>query len=181
MAGSVLVCATLLPPGTCAQTAGAMHAEQAPSTHTDSAVGHALQLPPEAVQVLNRIYDGDLDGAVPAAQQLQRSAPRNPLGYILEAEARWWKIYCTSSSVKWGMVSAWRRGKMPGDSEYLALLDRKIALANDALAANDSAVMHLYAGIGLAMKAQLYSLQGEYRATARTAVAARSQFLRTVE
>jgi tetratricopeptide (TPR) repeat protein len=145
------------------------------------------------MQTMNKMYDGDSDAAMLAFRQLQRRDPRNPLGYILEAEARWWKIYCSASTVKWGMVDAWKRGKLPADGEYLALLDREIALttgrenatteapANNSAAAPESAEMHLYAGIGLALKARMYALQGDNHATAHAAVAARREFLRTVQ
>jgi tetratricopeptide (TPR) repeat protein len=176
LAFSVPFCAMLPPSGIRAQTAAATHAAQAPD-----AAGRALQLPPGVTQALDKMYAGDPDAAMSAFRQLQQRDPRNPLGYVLEAEARWWKSYCAESTVKWGMVDVWKRGKRPADEEYLALLDREIALVNDETTSHDSAEMRLYAGIGHAMKAQLYGLQGENRATARAAVAARREFMRAIE
>jgi len=150
------------------------------AAHAPANEAESIRLPPGARRGMDIMYGGDPDAAIIAFRHLQQRDPANPLGYILEAEARWWKIYCASSRVKWGMVNAWKRGLQPGDSEYLALLDREIDLSNGAIAQHDSAEMHLYAGIGLAMKAQLYGLQGDNHATAHSAVASRRELLRTL-
>ena len=69
----------------------------------------------------------------------------------------------------------------PGDDEYLALADHGISLAQAQLQKSDSAEMHLYAGMGLALKAKLYGLREERRATAHAGVDAREQFLRATQ
>jgi tetratricopeptide (TPR) repeat protein len=112
---------------------------------------------------------------------LQNSEPDNPLGYLLEAEARWWEMYCEASTVKWGMVDAWQRPKLPADNDYLALTEKAIRIAHAQLAKRDSAEMHFYAGMGLALQARLYALLYEKRATARAGVAARKEFLQTLQ
>jgi tetratricopeptide (TPR) repeat protein len=173
-----LVCAAL-PLSARAQTSA--RSRDSVSVRPSTSPARNLEIPPEVTKALDKIYSGDPDGAMPVFRQLQQREPGNPLGYILEAEARWWKIYCASSTVKWGMVNAWKRGPQRGDNEYLALLDREIDLSNGAIAQHDSAEMRLYAGIGLAMKAQLYGLQGGNHATAHSAVAARREFLRAVQ
>jgi hypothetical protein len=136
-----------------------------------------LNLPPEAKQALEQMYGGDPDTAIPFAQSIEKSQPDHPLGYLLEAEARWWKIYCAACEIKWGMVDAWKRSKAATDDNYFALADRAIKLAEARLKKDDSAEMHLYAGIGWALKARLYSLRDEKRSTARAGVNARGHFL----
>jgi hypothetical protein len=201
LAGAIAAC--LLPLSSPAQTfvSHVPKAQAATAAHVSDDVNHDLRLPADVTQAMDKMYGGDPDAAILAFRQLQQRDPWNPLGYILEAEARWWKIYCSASTVKWGMVDAWKRGKLPSDSEYLALLDREIALAtatestagrapanapdnapaNNSAAAPESAERHLYAGIGLALKARMYALQGDNHATAHAAVAARREFLRTVQ
>ena len=136
-----------------------------------------LNLPPEAKQALEFMYNGDPGAAIEIAQRVQKSQPDHPLGFLLEAEARWWKIYCQACEVKWGMVDAWKRSKLPGDEAYLALTDKGITLAQAQLQKSDSAEMHLYAGIGWALRARLFGLRAEHRATARSGVKAREHFL----
>jgi tetratricopeptide (TPR) repeat protein len=142
---------------------------------------HTIALPPGVPQAIETMYDGDPDAAITTFRVLQKSDPENPLGFLLEAEARWWKIYCEACEVKWGMVDAWKRNPVSGDDEYLALTGRGIEVARTQFAAHDSAEMHLYAGIGLALQARLYALRYEKRATAKAGVAARQEFLRALQ
>jgi len=45
-------------------------------------------------------------GAVEAAKRMEQELPNHPLGYLLEAEALWWRIWCTSADFKYGMSDA---------------------------------------------------------------------------
>ena len=137
-----------------------------------------ITVSPEAAHALDLIYAGDPDAAIVSARAIEQVQPENPSGYLLEGEALWWKMYCAACEIKWGMVDAWKRGKSPGDDTYLALGDKAIDLARAQLAKSDTAEMHLYAGLGLALKARFYSLRDERRNVARAAVAARSEFVR---
>ena len=69
-------------------------------------------MPPEVKQGLDRIFDGDPDAAIELAKVVQQRQPEHPVGYLLEAEARWWKIYCEALEVKYGMVDAWKRSRL---------------------------------------------------------------------
>src|ERR1700678_262406 len=141
----------------------------------------SLTLPPEATQAMAQIYGGDPDSAIAIAQKLQLSQPDHPLGFILEAEAEWWKTFCASSEIKYGMVDAWKRGKKPEDEAYFVLADKAIELAQAQIARSETAEMHLYAGAGYALKARLFGLRGEHRAVAHAGVSARTEFLRALE
>jgi len=135
---------------------------------------------PEAAKVLDQTYSGDPDAAIATARAIEQSQPDSPVGYLLEAEAEWWKMYCAACEIKWGMLDAWKRGKQHEDDAYFALADKAISLAHTQIARSDSAEMHVYAGLGLALKARLYSLRDEKRAIAHAGVAARSEFLRAL-
>lgn len=138
-------------------------------------------LPPEVKQVLEMVYSGDSDSAVTLAQKIEHERPEDPLGYLLEGEARWRDLYCSSLIVKYGMVDVWQRQKLPSDKEFLALAQKAVQLAKDELKQNDTAEQHLYAGLGWALQARLHGLRNERRATAHAGVEARSEFLEALK
>jgi len=140
-----------------------------------------ITVPPEAAQAMDKIYGGEPDAAIPIARSLQQAQPDHPIGYLLEAEADWWKLYCAACEIKWGMVDAWRRGKDSGDEAYLALADKVIHLAQTRLAKSDTAEMHVYVGIGAGLKARLYSLRGDNRNVARSGVSSRAEMVRALQ
>ncbi|MGH9683175.1 MAG: hypothetical protein ACRD4S_06155 [Candidatus Acidiferrales bacterium] len=140
-----------------------------------------LTLSNQATQAMDKIYDGDPGAAIAIARRLEQSRPEHPLGYLLEDEALWWNTYCAACEIKWGMLDAWKQGKLPEDGTYLALADKAIYLARSQIAKSDTADMHLYAGIAWALKTRLYGLRDEHRAAARSAVSARAEFLRCLQ
>jgi tetratricopeptide (TPR) repeat protein len=140
-----------------------------------------LALPPEARQGMEAIYTGDPDAAIPIARRIQKEQPDHPLGYLLEAEALWWKRFCGSCEIRYGMADAWKRGKQPGDDAYLGVADKDIEAAEARLAKSETAEMHVYAGLGYALKARVYGLRGENRNVARAAVKGRAEMLRALE
>jgi tetratricopeptide (TPR) repeat protein len=139
-----------------------------------------LTLPPGTDKILEDIYSGRLDRAIPEAQALEREQPEHPLGYLLEAEARWWEIWCLSAEHKYGMSLPRHRGKTPGDQVYLDVVAKAEALADAALGKHESAEMHLYAGMAGGLAARMYGLRAENRAAARAGVRAREHFLRAL-
>lgn len=138
-------------------------------------------LPQKAQDAIRKMYEGDSDGAIAISRELQASSPDHPLGFLLEAEARWWKIDCSSLEVKWGMVDAWRHPHDASVDEYLALANKTIFLAQSRNTEQESAEMHLYAGLGLGLKARLYAVLGDHRAVARAGVDARAEMLRALQ
>jgi hypothetical protein len=147
---------------------------------TQAWAGH-LTLSSEAARALDQTYSGEPDAAIATAQAIERSHPDSPVGYLLEAEARWWKTYCASCEIKWGMLDAWKRPKQVGDDAYFALADKAIELARAQIVKSDTAEPHVYVAIGFALKARLYSLRDEKRAIAHAGVAARAECLRALQ
>ncbi len=145
----------------------------------DSAAGD-LTLPPGTDAILEDIYSGRSDLAIPKAQALQHGQPEHPLGYLLEAEARWWQIWCLSAEYKYGMNLPRHRNKSPGDQVYLEVVAKAETLAETSLAKHESAEMHLYAGMAGGLAARMYGLRAENRAAARAGVRAREHFLRAL-
>jgi predicted negative regulator of RcsB-dependent stress response len=140
-----------------------------------------LTLPRGTSAVIDKIYSFDTDGAIADAQRLQREQPDQPLGYLLEAEALWWKIWCTSAEFKYGMSDARHRPKLAADQHYQDLAAKASSIALAELKNHETAEMQFYAGMGDAFAARLYGLRGEIRATARAGVRAREHFLRAMQ
>lgn len=137
-----------------------------------------LTLPPETPAILDEIYSFDLDGAIESAQRMEQQRPNHPLGYLLEAEALWWRIWCTSADFKYGMSDARRRPKLEADQHYIELSAKAMALAEAQIKKSDSAEMQFYAGMAEASLARLYGLRGENRNAARSGVRGREHLLR---
>jgi len=137
-----------------------------------------LVLPPIAVQGLDLLYSGHGEQAIGLFQQLQRNTPDHPLGYLLEADARWWQIYCEACEIKWNMIDAWKAKRDAADDDYFALTGKAAQLAEEHIARSDSAEMELYAGMSLLLRARLLGLLDSRRATAQAGVRAREHLLR---
>jgi tetratricopeptide (TPR) repeat protein len=145
----------------------------------DSAAGD-LTLPPGTDVILEHIYSGRSDLAIPEAQALQRGQPDHPLGYLLEAEARWWQIWCLAADYKYGMSLPRHLAKALGDQVYLDVVAKAETTAEASLAKHESAEMQLYAGMAGGLAARMYGLRAENRAAARAGVRAREHFLRAL-
>jgi tetratricopeptide (TPR) repeat protein len=135
-----------------------------------------LILPPSVPAILDNIYAGRGDLAMPEINKLEKQEPENPLGYLLEAETEWWRIWCVSAEFKYGMTMARHHEKAPGDEHYLKLTETAYALAQGKLKEQNSGEMHLYAGMAEAQSARLLAMRSEYRAGARAGVKAREEF-----
>lgn len=140
-----------------------------------------LALLPNTTAILDHIYSGRRDLAVSEIHQMEELAPDQPLGYLLEAEADWWKIWCVSAEFKYGMTMARHHRKAPSDEHYLELTIKAYNLAENRLQQQNAADMHLYAAMADALAARLYGLRGEYHATAKAGVRARENFLVAVK
>jgi tetratricopeptide (TPR) repeat protein len=137
-----------------------------------------ITLPPETPAILDKIYSFDLEGAVESAKRMEQELPNHPLGYLLEAEALWWRIWCTSADFKYGMSDARRRPKLEADRRYFELAAKALKLAESQIKQSESAGMQFYAGMAEASSARLYALRGENRNAARSGVRGREHLLR---
>jgi hypothetical protein len=140
-----------------------------------------LKLPPEATEGLKLMYTGKTDQAFVLFRKLEAEHPEHPLGYLLEADVLWWKIYCASLDRKYNTVDAWIRVRGPEDDAYLALADKVARLAEAAISKSDTAEMELYAGLGYALRARLLGLRYEKMSAARAGVETRKHLLRCLE
>ena len=88
-----------------------------------------LTLPANTSSILDHIYSGRRDLALPEIHKLEEQAPDDPLGYLLEAEAEWWRIWCDSAEFKYGMTMARHHEKAASDQRYLELTAKAYTLA----------------------------------------------------
>ena len=130
--------------------------------------------------ILENIYSWRLDLAISEARQMQTQAPDQPLGYLLEGEALWWKTWCISAEFKYGMNMPRHREKLPGDQHYLEVSSKAYVLAETSLKQQETAELNVYAGMAEALLARMYSLRGENRNAAKAGVRAREHFLRAL-
>ena len=142
-----------------------------------------LNVPHEAPEAIRLMYSGKPDLAIKLARDLEASRPEHPLGYLIEADVLWWKIYCKWLERKYNTIDAWShtRRPEPEDDVYLALADKVTHLAEAGIAKSDTAEMELYAGLGYASRARLVGLRFEKMPTARAGVEARKHLLRCLE
>jgi tetratricopeptide (TPR) repeat protein len=152
----------------------------AQESHAGPAHAGKLSLPPETYKVIEKIYAFDTEGALEDARRMERERPEHPLGYLLETEALWWKIWCGSAEFKYGMNDARRRPKLSADQHFLDLAQKISSLAEAQLRVQETAEMQFYAGMGEAQAARLYGLRFEGRNTARAGVRAREHLLRAI-
>src|SRR5258708_34172273 len=80
-----------------------------------------LTLPPETPAVLDKIYSFDIAGAVEVAKRMEQEHPDHPLGYLLEAEPLWWRLWCASAEFKYGMTDVLRRASYSTDQHQFEL------------------------------------------------------------
>jgi len=140
-----------------------------------------LNLPPEATDGLNLLYTGQPSRALPLFQKIEQEQPESPLGYLLEAEAQWWAMYCEACEIQWGFVDTWKEPSRAQGDAYLALLDKATQLAETSIAKQDSAEMELYDGTSYMLQARLLGLRDDRRGTAHAGVEGREHLLRCLQ
>jgi hypothetical protein len=142
-----------------------------------------LEVPADAREAIKLMYSGKPDQAIALAHKIEAERPEHPLGYLIEANALWWNIYCKWSERKYNTIDAWSHSR-PADEDddaELALADKVTSLAEAGIAKSDTAEMELYAGLGLAARARLLGLRYEKMPVARAGVDARKHLLRCLQ
>ncbi len=116
-----------------------------------------LNVPPQATEAIQLMYSGNSDQAIVLARNLEAAGPEHPLGYLIEADVLWWKIYCKWLERKYNTIDSWshQRAPEPDDDAYLALADK--------------------------VRARLLGLRYEKTPTARAGVEGRKHLLRCLE
>ena len=128
------------------------------------------------------MMDGDLDGAMAAFQQIEQKEPDSPLGYVLEADVSWWRIYYVSANlVDPGVFDVANMEATPYDSHFYDLDNVAIHHAEARIhLRQDLARSYLYEGYAYALRARFEGLHDRDLPTARAGKKMRSLLLRAV-
>jgi len=159
-----------------ASFAAARPALAGPTSPTDEEDRHY------AVRGVDMMMDGDLDGAVNVFQQIEQKDPDSPVGYVLEADATWWKIYYVSANlIDPDVFDVANVGATPYDSHFEDLDKVAIHKAEARLhQRQDLARNNLYEGYAYALRARLEGLHDRDLATARAGKKMRSLLLQAL-
>jgi tetratricopeptide (TPR) repeat protein len=129
-----------------------------------------------AVRGMNKLMDGDFDHAVEIFRQIQKSDPESPLGYLLEADANWWKIYLTEANlIDPDVFESLSGAATPYDGDFRRLDELAILKAETRIRAHqDEARSYFYAGLAYGLRARLEALRDHALATAHAGKRLRS-------
>jgi hypothetical protein len=133
---------------------------------------------------MNLLMDGDPDAAVEIFRQIQAKDTQSPVGYLLEADATWWKIYYeTGNLVDPDVFEAVTALVTPYDSHFNDLLNVAISKAAARLKSKeDVARSYLYLGMAHALQARLVGLRGkDDMRTARAGKKMRSALMKALQ
>jgi tetratricopeptide (TPR) repeat protein len=136
-----------------------------------------------AVRGIVLMMDGDLDGAAEVFQQIEQKDPDSPLGYVLEADATWWKIYYVSANlIDPDVFDVANMEETPYDSHFQDLDNVAIRKAEARIHTHQQLARSLlYEGCAYALRARLEGLHDRDLPTARAGKRMRAHLLRALE
>ena len=137
----------------------------------------------QAVRAVSMMMDGDLDGAIAVGQQIQRQDPDSPIGYLVEANATWWRIYYGSANlIDPDVFDVANMEATPYDSHFEDLDRVAIQKAESRIHAHDNVARNLlYEGLGYALRARLDGLHDRDLPTARSGKKMRTLLLQALQ
>lgn len=136
-----------------------------------------------AQQGLDLLMNGNIDGAIKVFRKIQTDDPDSALGYLMEADAIWWKIYfATGNLIDPDVFTVGSSSQTPYDSQFNKLVDEAIARARLNRNANrDVARNYLYEGMAYGLRGRLASMRQSNLAAARAAKQMRSLLIDAVQ
>ena len=145
-----------------------VRAQQPPAGQPAPSGGQRIE---SAVHGMQLLMDGDTDEAIQIFRQIEHGDPESPLGYVLEADANWWKIYLTEANlIDPEVFEALSEAVTPYDADFQRLNNVAIQKAEAQIhGRQDEARAHLYEGFAYALEARLEALRDHALATARAA------------
>jgi tetratricopeptide (TPR) repeat protein len=123
-----------------------------------------------AVHGMDKLMDSDFDHAIEISRRIQKSDPESPLGYLLEADMNWWKIYLTEGNlIDPDVFESLSEAATPYDGDFRRLDELAIVKAETRLHAHqDEARSYFYEGLAYGLRARLEALRDHALATAHT-------------
>ena len=136
-----------------------------------------------AQQGLDLLMNGDPDAAIKVFRRIESDDPDSALGYLMDADALWWKIYfATGDLIDPDVFVVPSGSKTPYDSRFNKLVDTAIAKARANRSANrDVARNYLYEGMAYGLRGRLASMRENNLAAARAAKQMRSLLIDAVQ
>lgn len=137
----------------------------------------------EARQGLDVLMNGDPDGATGIFQTIVRENPNSPLGYLLEADATWWKIYYTTAKLTDPSIfNVLYENSSPYDSHFNDLVNAAIRKSVMQIhAGREVGRDELYEGMAYALRGRFESLRNNNLATARASKRMRAHLLAALQ
>ncbi len=135
-----------------------------------------------AARGLGLMMDGDLSAAIEVFQQIQHHDPQSPLGFVMEANATWWRVYYASANLTDPDVfDVTNQEATPYDSHFNDVVKISIRKAEARIhAREDLARSYLYEGYAYALRARLEGLHDRDLPTARAGKKMRALMLRAL-
>jgi len=131
---------------------------------------------------LRQMMDGELGGAIRVFQDIQKVDPSSPLGYMLEADTLWWRIYYSTANLIDPDVFITTERPTTHDAPFEKLLQSAIAKSEARIKANQEVARScLYQGMAYGLRGRLAALRNRSLPTARAAKKMRSLLLRALE
>ncbi len=151
-----------------------------PARSQNPAPAGEAEIRAEAIRGLNLMLDGDLNGAIGAFHKIQEQDPQSPLGYLLEADAMWWRIYYASANlIDPDVFAATDLPATPYDAHFNDLVNLTIRKSEERIhARQDLARSYLYEGMAYALRARLTGLRDQDLPTARAGKKMRALLLK---
>jgi tetratricopeptide (TPR) repeat protein len=160
------------------------------ATLTGASAARAAARPPtsdtEQIKVsqqgLDLLMNGEPDAAIKVFRTIQSDDPDSALGYLMEADAVWWKIYfATGNLIDPDVFVVPSGSKTPYDSRFNQLVDQAIAKARASRNAHrEVARNYLYEGMAYGLRGRLASMRENNLAAARAAKQMRSLLIDAV-
>ncbi|HUX10862.1 MAG TPA: tetratricopeptide repeat protein [Terriglobia bacterium] len=136
-----------------------------------------------ARQGLDLLMNGEPDAAIKVFEKIESGDPDSALGYLMEADALWWKIFlATGNLIDPDVFEVGPSSSSPYDSRFNSLIDQSIAKARANRRANrDVARNYLYEGMAYGLRGRLAAMRDSNLAAARAAKQMRSLLLKALQ
>lgn len=137
----------------------------------------------EAQQGLDLLMNGDPDAATKVFEEIQTADSDSPLGYLLAADATWWKIYLiTGDVINPDVFSVSSNSTSPYDSHFADLVNVTIAKAQANIKAKHNVARnYLYEGMAYALRARFAAMRNQNLAAARAGKQMRTLLITALE
>jgi tetratricopeptide (TPR) repeat protein len=132
---------------------------------------------------LDLLMNGDPDAAIKVFRKIQADDNNSPLGYLLEADATWWKIYVTTGNlIDPDVFEVGSSSTSPYDTHFASLVKLAISKAQKNINAKHSVARnYLYEGMAYALRARFAGMRDQALAAASAGKQMRSLLITALE